>query len=223
MRFSTQGVETNRHTLETGVRKVFAGGDVVRELRSTIHAVADGRTAAISIGQFLSGGTVTGRSRHFSTHIGRLKEEEKAAFAQNASGHLRVTPASRSEGLTAAEAMGEARRCLHCDCRKQSNCRLRDASAAHGASAHRFGHRARLFTRFDAPPNVIHEPGKCIACGLCIQIATAAREPLGLAFIGRGFDIRVGVPFNEDMARALLHCADACVAACPTGALAFKD
>ena len=119
--------------------------------------------------------------------------------------------------------MAEARRCLHCDCRKQDNCGLRNFSAAYGAATHRYGHRTRLFTRFDEHPKVIYEPGKCIACGLCIQIATAAREPLGLTFIGRGFDVRVGVPFNEDMARALTQCADACVAACPTGALAFKD
>ncbi|MGD2110864.1 MAG: hypothetical protein PVI86_15910, partial [Phycisphaerae bacterium] len=48
-------------------------------------------------------------------------------------------------------------------------------------------------------------------------------EPLGLTFVGRGFDVRVGVPFDRTVAEALTHTARECVDACPTGALAFKD
>ncbi len=50
---------------------------------------------------------------------------------------------------------------------------------------------------------MIYEPGKCIDCGLCIQIAAAAGEPLGLTYIGRGFDVRVGVPLGHSLAEAL--------------------
>jgi NADH dehydrogenase/NADH:ubiquinone oxidoreductase subunit G len=69
---------------------------------------------------------------------------------------------------------------------------------------------------------VIFEPGKCIDCGLCIQIATVAKEPLGLTFVGRGFDVRVGVPFDRSLEEALGRVAAECIAACPTAALAWR-
>ena len=35
-----------------------------------------------------------------------------------------------------------------------------------------------------------------------VQIASARGEPLGLSFVGRGFDVRVGVPFNRSLEEA---------------------
>ena len=42
------------------------------------------------------------------------------------------------------------------------------------------------------------------------------------SFIGRGFDLRVGVPLGESLARALTRTAGEVVEACPTGALAWR-
>ncbi len=70
---------------------------------------------------------------------------------------------------------------------------------------------------------MIFEPGKCIDCGLCIQIAAAAGESLGLTFVGRGFNVRVAVPLDRHLNEALARAAAQCVAACPTAALAFRD
>jgi NADH dehydrogenase/NADH:ubiquinone oxidoreductase subunit G len=57
---------------------------------------------------------------------------------------------------------------------------------------------------------------------LCVEIS-GREESLGLTYIGRGFDVRISVPFNETIAEALKNTAAACVNACPTGAMAFKD
>ena len=78
------------------------------------------------------------------------------------------------------------------------------------------------FVQHTQHPDVIYEPGKCIDCGICIQIASTLGEKLGLAFVGRGFDVRVAVPFGESLAEGLRIAAAECVKACPTGALAFK-
>jgi len=216
--FGPQGLLADRKTLATPEPGVFAAGGVIRPLRLAVRAVADGRQAARSINRFLGGGDAPEHDERFSTHIGRLKEGEIEAFMTEASPAPRVAPAG--DGLTPEEAAAEARRCLHCDCRKRHDCRLRDLADAYGAQAHRYKIERRAFAQLRRP-GLIYEPGKCILCGLCIAIAEEAREPLGLTFIGRGFDVRVGAPFSAALAEALTHTADRCVRACPTAALAY--
>jgi predicted molibdopterin-dependent oxidoreductase YjgC len=69
---------------------------------------------------------------------------------------------------------------------------------------------------------VVYEPEKCIRCGLCIEIATRHKEKIGLTYIGRGFDVRVQIPFNLELSEALTQAAMECAIACPTGAIAVK-
>ncbi len=111
---------------------------------------------------------------------------------------------------------------MHCDCRKAETCKLRQYAHDYGARPARYKGERRSFVQLPSHPDVIYEPGKCIDCGLCIQIASKAGEKLGLTFIGRGFDVRVAVPFGRSIAESLKHVAGQCVAACPTAALAFK-
>jgi NADH dehydrogenase/NADH:ubiquinone oxidoreductase subunit G len=79
----------------------------------------------------------------------------------------------------------------------------------------------RPFTRPNTSEDLVYESGKCISCRLCVAITQQEKEALGLTFIGRGFDVRIGVPFNHSLAEALRKTAAHCVAVCPTGALAF--
>ena len=102
--------------------------------------------------------------------------------------------------------------------------RLQAAALRRGVRADANRYRVRRpasSSQVRAASGVVYEPGKCIDCGLCIQIAARGREPLGLTFIGRGFDVRVGVPFDRSLDEALGALAAECVEACPTGALCF--
>ena len=72
-------------------------------------------------------------------------------------------------------------------------------------------------------PDLVYEPGKCVACGLCVEVTRAVGEPLGLTFVGRGFEVRVAAPLGEDLAAALRDAAVACAEACPTGALVLRS
>jgi ferredoxin len=46
-----------------------------------------------------------------------------------------------------------------------------------------------------------------------------AAEPLGLTFVGRGFDVRVAASLNASIEAGLQKVAEECVKQCPTGAL----
>ncbi len=214
------GFRVDRETLAASEPGVFAAGDAVRVRRLTVRAVADGKAAAASIDQLLSGREMQGEPRPWTCRIGRMEESElEAMVSAEATTAPRVEPLDASAGLSAGECVTESARCLHCDCRKPDACRLRKYAAACGASAtrHRSGDR-RAWTQH-RHPQVIYEPGKCIDCGLCIQIADRAHERPGLAFIGRGFDVRVAVPFGGELSEALQRVAGECADACPTGAL----
>jgi len=245
------GIKINRNTLQSDLKDIFVGGNATgRKSKMAVRSVADGKTAAISIHQYLSGLPVTGSHRPFTVRIGKLVEGEIEKFMVGASEIQRLeidaeippnppllkggTELSNAQVETAettsassilhlaSSIQNEAMRCLHCDCRKADNCKLRDQSEAYGAKTNRYKGERRLFEQYTQHPDIIYEPGKCISCGLCIQITSRAKEDLGLTFIGRGFNVRVGVPFSRTVKEGLSKVAAQCVEACPTGALAFK-
>mgnify|MGYP001149866306 CR=1 FL=1 len=223
LKTSKNGVAIDSKTYQTNLPGVFAGGDAVRKRRLTVRAVADGKEAAVSISQYLSGKEVTGPVKPFNTRIGKIEDSEKERFAACASDAHRVTVLHKGDGFNDEQARKEAARCLHCDCRKADNCKLRQYAQDYGARPTRYKSQRRLFVQQARHPQIIYESGKCIDCGLCIQIAARAGEELGLAFVGRGFDVRVAVPFDSSIADGLKKSAAECVAACPTGALAFTE
>ncbi|MEI7833251.1 MAG: hypothetical protein WCJ56_08650 [bacterium] len=111
---------------------------------------------------------------------------------------------------------------MKCDCLKVKSCAFRQVSAAYDADTAAFRGERREYRRELSHPEVVFEPGKCIACGRCMAITERAKEPLGLTFIGRGFTVRTAVPFNETLRAGLTKVALECADACPTAALARK-
>ncbi len=201
---------------------VFAAGDAVRPTDDPTRAMASGKRAAASVDLFLSGAGAEAPARPFSSVMGKLCETEMAELAKVAPS----APAAlggEPRALSFDSIAGECARCLHCDCRAASTCLLRRYADEYGASPTRFRRKRKLFTRNLDHPLVIYEPGKCIACGICVAVTTEMDEELGLTFIGRGFDVRVGVPFDAPLRDALRRAAARVVSACPTGALAFRS
>ena len=219
-----RGIEVKPRTFETSVPGIFAAGSAIRGKVLVVRSVADGKEAAAAIDQFLGGLPVTGSAEPFSTKIGRMHGEELARFAAGSATTPRREPtAGLDVGLSLAEGAEQAGRCLHCDCRGLTSCKLRHYAALYNAHPRRFKDDRRAFQQDAQHAEVIYEPGKCIDCGLCIQITAAAGESLGLTFVGRGFDVRVAVPLDRSLAEALTKVAAECVAACPTAALAWKS
>ena len=213
------GLKTDPNTCEVPLRRVFAAGAAVKPVKNLVRAMAEGRAAAECVDRFLSGRPARRPEKVFSSVMGKLEMGELRQFLATASPGGSVTPCDRCAGHNRQEAATEAARCLHCDCRSSGNCLLQHYAQVYGAEAGRFKGERRSFAQQVQPGGVIFEPGKCILCGICVKLTELAREPLGLTFIGRGFDVRIGAPLNHSIEEGLQKIADECVRNCPTGAL----
>lgn len=221
-------------TFATNLPGVFAGGDAVLGADLAVRAVAAGRMAAASIDQYLRGEPVTGEPLAASIAMRPVDDAERAAMFRAIERAPRVRtaelPMERRRtgfedvdgGLTAETAAREARRCLSCGCAKASCCQVRSLATEYNADPYRFAGERRRYSRDDSHPEIVYEPGKCIACDACVRIAAAEGEALGLSMIGRGFNVAVAVPFGRPLSEGLRKAARRCAEACPSGALAIR-
>ncbi|MGD0794554.1 MAG: indolepyruvate ferredoxin oxidoreductase subunit alpha [Dehalococcoidales bacterium] len=145
-------------TLETGIKGVFAGGDVVTGAATVIHAMAAGRKAAKSIDKFFKGEPL---------NVGREGEEVfESKLLVDAYGtpkesrvEMPLLPLAKRQGnfkevelgLSRDQAVREAKRCLSCDC--------------------------KICINLLGCPALITEEGKasvdatqCPGCGVCAQV-----------------------------------------------------
>jgi ferredoxin len=219
-----RGVKADIKTMTTGDPAVFATGAATRPGRIAVRSVADGHAAAESVDQFLRGAPVTGLAKEFNSRAGKLSGPELAVLAADAatSGERRKAT-GESAGYAPAEAEDESGRCMHCDCLRKADCRLRDYSTEAGAEARYDLSAAKspLEVMRDHP-QVIFESGKCIKCGLCVRICQVRGEPVGMAFTQRGILTRVGPPYGATLKAAMQVSAIECAKTCPTGALAVR-
>ncbi|MCM2372716.1 2Fe-2S iron-sulfur cluster-binding protein [Aporhodopirellula aestuarii] len=217
---SRRGIEINRETYQTKRENVFAAGCAVRGKCLFVRSAADGKEVAGCIDQFLSGQKVTAPPKPFASRLGRVATEEMKQFLAGAASVPVQTP-NTSDDYSDEQVAEQSDRCLSCGCVAHGDCRLENYAARYGADPNRFGTRQGVYEVLGRGGNVLFEPGKCIKCELCIQIASQSQDALGLSFVGRGFDVRVSVPFDGSYDEGMGDLAERCIAACPTGALYF--
>jgi len=219
---SPAGIKTDAATAQTSVCGVFAAGAAVKSVKHLVRAMTEGKGAAECVHRFLIGEPVGRSGKPFSSIMGKLDTAELKLFLKGANSEARHTPCDACAGFSDREATSEAARCLHCDCRSAGNCAFQHYAQVYDADPSRFRAARQPFEQLVQPGGVIFEPGKCILCGICVKLTEQASEPLGLTFIGRGFNVRIATPFNRTIEEGLQKVAAECVKYCPTGALEMK-
>ncbi|MFC2103895.1 FAD-dependent oxidoreductase [Bacteroidota bacterium] len=224
LEFDKSGIKSINGTYATDINKVFACGSVLRHHKMAIRALAQGKEAASSVNSFLVGNGPTEIQKLFNSRFGKLSDSEIEEYKKESIPDNRVESSKGNlSGFNKEEAILEAKRCLRCDCRKPNSCKLRIYADEYGANQKKysFGERKHL-KKYLQHNEVVYESEKCIRCGLCIDITSSEKELTGLTYIGRGFNVKIEIPFNKTLDEALTIAAHKCVLACPTGALAFK-
>jgi len=216
------GLVADKQTSQTELAGVFVAGDALRPRRMAIRSLAEGRYAAACIQQYLEGKPIEGIRLPFNCHMGQIDPDVLTQMMALASKAAQVRPSDGQAGLSWDQGQQEAARCLHCDCRKAQTCRLRHYAELYKADQLGFKGSKRAFALILEHPELVYEPGKCINCGICVRITRACGERYGLTFVGRGFDMKVAVPFGRPLGQGLEACVGRCVEACPTGALAWR-
>lgn len=214
----------DKYTLSTSRQGLFACGSIIRDQQMAVRSAAQGRLAALEAELYMKTHEPKRILPKFNSAFGLLKEPELSEYLKESIAGARLDPgAGFHGGFTRAEAILEAQRCMHCDCRKPITCKLRIYAAEYQANRKRYaGSERKMLKKEFHHDLVVYEPEKCIRCGLCVEIAQREGENTGLTYVGRGFDVRISVPFSGTVKDGLTKSALACVEACPTGALAEK-
>ena len=214
-------VAATKDSMMTDRIGIFVAGRAARPNSRPVACVAEGKEVAVCIHQYLTNQPLRRPLKPFSVFMGKVNADEMPDFMQDTSAAGRSTAGAMAGDISLA--VEESKRCVHCNCAKAESCQLRQLAIAYEVDPQRFTSGGqRLFQRNIEHPLVCFEPSKCIRCGNCIKVAGQHQDALGLTFIGRGFDVHIGVPFQQSLHAGLLDAAQAVVAACPTGALTMR-
>jgi NADPH-dependent glutamate synthase beta subunit-like oxidoreductase len=217
------GFKTRDALFQTEEKNIFACGSAVKPVKMAVRAVAEGKAAAYFIDTYFSFGEGAKQRRLFNSKFPRLRDQEVAEYLKESTPATQVIPDNELDGYTREKAIQEAQRCLRCDCRKPESCKLRMYADQYGAEQGIYpsSDRALVRKKYDHP-DIVYEPEKCIRCSLCVDITQKDNEVFGLTHVGRGFDVRIDVPFSRSLQESLNKTALKCAYYCPTGALARK-
>jgi NADPH-dependent glutamate synthase beta subunit-like oxidoreductase/ferredoxin len=225
LKATPKGIVADKDSYQTSDPKVFAVGNVLRSSRLAVRSVGQGKEVAFSVLQFFSGQHATGEPQMFNSRFGKLVNAEYSEFLKESETYKRTFPEKGGRNsFSKEEAIAEAKRCMHCDCRAIDNCKLREYSHQYNADQKRFKtSERRNITKSASHGSVIYEPQKCIKCGICVRLTEKHGEKFGFTYIGRGFDVEIGIPFNEELKTGLSKIAVKVAEGCPTGAISLKD
>ena len=204
---------------------IFAPGQLSSKSNMAVRAVALGRKSSEWIMEFVDKQYVSMPMKRFNSVYKRITLDDQAEFLKEAKNQLpREIAVDKLQGFSKDEAIKEAERCLHCDCRKKDDCVLRDLSSDYKASQRVYTSTThKNVIKNTDHDQIVFENLKCIKCGICIETAQNEGDKTGFAFAGRGFDVQVTIPIEKNIRELTKETTISCANNCPTGALSLKN
>ncbi|TWT76159.1 NAD-dependent dihydropyrimidine dehydrogenase subunit PreT [Posidoniimonas polymericola] len=213
------GLKVDPATRMTSQSGVFAAGNAVRPYKLVVQSVAEGKLAADCINSWLRGAPPPDRRASYETRLAKLAGHEVCDYCAGTEPTVRADRQFLECDSPEEAAQREARRCLECDCRALASCLLHHYAAMYDCNALRYRGEGKRYQGRLMGERVTLEYGKCILCGICVQLAADDPEAVGLAVTGRGAETRINPPSGVSLDAALGGAVTECVAKCPTGAL----
>jgi len=225
----------NEDNMFTGLKNVFAGGDFRRGAATAIEAIADGRTAAEMIDNFLQGLPMQPPKPRFDSKKGRklkdISKNEYEQFDQRSrlpmpEVEIPVTKSTFQEvelGFTETDAKCEAERCLECGCQVNETCFLRKYATDYDIDPVRFYGSINKHPIDTTHPYILRDANKCVSCGRCIRTCAEVQGAAVLGYIYRGFPTVVAPQFGESLTATTCESCGKCINVCPVGALVERN
>ena len=213
-------------TFRTSMDNVFAAGDVTnRGAGIAIEAIAEAQKAALCINNYLEGDEVRAKVPYFVKRDVTAEEFEDRP-KQKRERMPGLSPEGRRDnfepiyfGFTEEQALREASRCLECGCHDYYDCRLIRFANWFDVDPSKFAGEMHEREDKDVVSEVIiHDPDKCVLCGLCYRVCD---QEVGKTFLGlynRGFSTEINPMVPKEAQSFCAGCLK-CVESCPTGAM----
>jgi formate dehydrogenase major subunit len=225
--------DADPQTLQTSIPDLFIGGDLFRGPQTVIQAIADGRTAAGSIHQYLTRGEVKAAKKPFNISKGKkLAQVDEVNFEdvpKKERVHQAHMPLPEREHnfkeveatISQTEAMDEAARCLSCGCLDVLDCRLRSYADTYNVNIDQLPvWTQRRYPLQTEHPFITVDPNKCITCRRCVH--GCSEYQIQHAFELQEVSKEGGPPAYTPFINERCVSCGLCLANCPTGALTEK-
>lgn len=224
-------IEADKKTLQTSIKSVFACGDGVTGPATLIEAIAQGRKAAHSCNQYLSGLPLTGEKYEFISKRDNFEKQVPEDYAgkyaeQNREEMPTLDPGKRKNftevelGYTYEAAHAETKRCMECGCMEYYTCDLKKYSTEYEAVQKSFEGEFKKYDVDFRHPFIEIDNNKCILCSRCIRICKDVVGANALGLVNRGFESYVAPSMGKSLLDTECESCGMCISTCPTAAIA---
>jgi len=110
--------------------------------------------------------------------------------------------------------------CMFCE--KSGNCELQALAYRFGIAAPRFPYQFPKRDIDATHPDIFIDRNRCILCGRCVRASRDIDGKNVFEFVGRGFDKKIAVNAEANLADTDAAVTDEAINVCPTGALLKK-